>query len=673
MNPMLEEHIHLDSFRPLDSRVGYGQLGMRGALGYENKSVQVQGSAYPHALSMHAPARALFKIESRFRTFESFVALNDDVAPGISSADFTVRADGRLVAVALGVIAGKAPRPVWADVESAHILELAVSTGQQNFCHSVWLDPRLFPVGRDTAAPSRTDCLERADILLPARMPRAERCIATVASPGFESFLDDMLGSLAANGDCPDALVLVFVAGDSSSIAPVVAKYRAQLIQINPRVPVGTSVKSVLYSVARIVDADQFLCLDADTLVLGDLRPLFATLDACPDNAVLVCREQNTYPLQDLGEAFRSLYRGIPEEAGTLMDKSILSYPFVVNDGLFAGSRAAMLALDSSLRSMTELRNWMDSLSDFSLRNQFLFNAALARTGCGVELSSVYNLQVNRREVHIYQTGGRPRAEWNGKQVRVLHFNGDGRHKYCEWRGRYARVPDPLEGPSHPDLYASFLSVLRAWIGIHGLKAMAWSFYGIHGGQTARVADTAMPLLALLHYLIRSNGCVRVLETGTARGVSGACLASAVAHRPGAKVVSLDPCSSPERNELWGALPDPMRSCLEARAIGSLEGMAAALDHGESYEAALLDSIHTAEHVWAEFDLARHLVCQGGLILVHDARCAEGSVEGALERIQSSGYGVVRLWTAEAGEPQDSRLGLAVIENRLLGGDHARA
>ena len=39
------------------------------------------------------------------------------------------------------------------------------------------------------------------------------------------------------------------------------------------------------------------------------------------------------------------------------------------------------------------------------------------------------------------------------------------------------------------------------------------------------------PLLAALHYLIRSNGVVRVIETGTARGVSAACLASAVAHR----------------------------------------------------------------------------------------------------------------------------------------------
>ena len=33
--------------------------------------------------------------------------------------------------------------------------------------------------------------------------------------------------------------------------------------------------------------------------------------------------------------------------------------------------------------------------------------------------------------------------------------------------------------------------------------------------------------------------------------------------------------------------------------------MRAALDAGERYEAALLDSVHTEEHVWAEFQLRR--------------------------------------------------------------------
>ncbi len=157
------------------------------------------------------------------------------------------------------------------------------------------------------------------------------------------------------------------------------------------------------------------------------------------------------------------------------------------------------------------------------------------------------------------------------------------------------------------------------------------------------------------------------METGTARGVSAACLASAVAHRPCARVVTIDPYSYQLRTELWAALPEAMRTCIELRTIGSLEGMTAALQAAERYDAALLDSIHTEEHVWAEFQLAARLVCPGGLILIHDVRYIHGTVERALQRIEEAGYGVVRLWTAECGVCEDDHLGLAVIENRRRG------
>jgi hypothetical protein len=107
-----------------------------------------------------------------------------------------------------------------------------------------------------------------------------------------------------------------------------------------------------------------------------------------------------------------------------------------------------------------------------------------------------------------------------------------------------------------------------------------------------------------------------------------------------------------------------MAACIEPRAAGSLEGMAAALAAGERYEAALLDSVHTEEHVWAEFQLAVQLVCPGGLILIHDAHYRHGTVAGALTRIEAAGYNVTRLWAADSGVQEDDGLGLAVITNR---------
>jgi hypothetical protein len=88
------------------------------------------------------------------------------------------------------------------------------------------------------------------------------------------------------------------------------------------------------------------------------------------------------------------------------------------------------------------------------------------------------------------------------------------------------------------------------------------------------------------------------------------------------------------------------------------------LDAGEVYEAVLLDSVHEAEFVWAEFQLAAELVCPGGLILIHDATYALGTVPETLARIEAAGYNVVKLWAADGGTAEDDHLGLAVIENR---------
>jgi predicted O-methyltransferase YrrM len=667
---MSDSATYLDFLSPLQARVGYGELGLHGNLGYEGKPVVVQGSHYRHALSTHPPARLRFHLGGRFSTFECLVALNDDVPAGASHADFTVVADGRQVAGEVHVKAGQPARALTATIAGAQLLELMVSTSRWEYCHAVWLEPRVDGIRSEISHRSLADCLGRTKISLPSVPPRSGNCIATVVSPGFEFLLDDMLGSLYANGDCQDALLVIFVINGNSACARLVAKYRGTLIRCRSLSSINATSKGVLYTAARVVDAQKFICLDADMLVLGNLRPLFATLDACPQGAIMACREGNHSGLNSLSSALRQVYGGTDlDRKRWLSSEEDATYPLVANDGLFAGGRSALLALDAAIRGLPGASAWVDQRRDIWWRNQFIFNLALSRLKCGLELDGVYNVQLHAQDVQIRRTGGRIQAEWRGQRVRVLHLSGQGRQKYPEWRGVYAHVRDPLVGRGGGDGYAAFLAALRTWIGLHGVASLAWSFYGTTDARSARVPDPdVFPLLGLVHYLLRSNGATRILETGTARGVSAACLASAVAHRPNARVVTLDPCRSEEREDLWGALPKPMRECIEARQVGSLEGMAAAIEAGEQYEAALLDSIHTAEHVWAEFDLARRLVCASGLILIHDARYAGGTVEQALQRIEAAGYGVTRLWTAERGATEDDRLGLALVENRRRNG-----
>ena len=656
----------LDGLSLLAAETGYGGLGMRGELGYEGGVVTVHGERYAHAVSAHPPSRVSVQLSRRFATFRCRVAINDDVPAGATHADFAVLADGREVAVAPYVRAGDAPRELSARVAGAAQLDLVVRTTRWEYCHAVWLDPEVDDETTEPGVRTLVDCLARAEITLPAVTPRAERCVGTVVSPGFEHMLDDMLGSFYANARCQDATVVVFGLNANEACERVVAKYRATLVRCEPRSQVNPMSKAVLYSAARVVEAERFLFLDADMLVLQDLRPVFAAIEACPSGSILACREGNNAALNNLGQAVYVVYGGTDADFHRLdVTSEEAAYALVVNDGTFAASRDALLALDGTIRAMPQAARWVDERHNIWWRNQFIFNLALARLRCGVELDSSYNVQLHVQDVALRQDHARLAADWHGRPARVLHFSGAAKAKYPAWRGRFSRVPDPVVDGAAGDNYGEFVAALRAWLGVYGMSALAWSFYGLTDATGAAVRDASTwPLLAALHYLVRANGCVRVLETGTARGVSAACLASAVAHRDGGRVVTLDPCAHAGREDLWGCLPAPLRGCIEARNVDAIGGMQDSIAAGETYEAILLDSLHTEEHVWAEFQLATQLVCGGGLILIHDACYANGTVEGALQRIERAGYGVTRLWTADGGAREDDRLGLAVVENR---------
>ncbi len=664
-----EPIMYLDELTITNREVGWGALGLHGDLGYEGGSVLVQGQPYTHSISAHPPSRVVFATGHGFERFACEVALNDDIATSSASADFSILADGVVVAATEAVRAGELPRPLEADIRGAEQLELCVTARRWEHCHAVWLDPVVAGEGATTERPRYVDCLERVEILPPARPITGERCVATVVSPGYAGMLADMLGSLQANGRCEDAIVVVFAVDADEECRAVAARFGARLVECRAVAPIRSMVKSVLYSAAGVVGAEQFVCLDADTLVFGDLRPLFAALEVCPPGSVLVASDQYIAAgARTLGEALWGFYRGRAEDLAYLLGapRDEANFPLVINDGVFAAGRQALVRVDQFMRRLLpRSTRWMEADPTHGARNQFVFNLALARLGCAVQIDDTYNLLPAQNRMDRVTVGGRERLVCRGRPVRVVHFAGPSRPYQAPLRTECDRLAVDGAVSEDGDHYAQFTGALRLWIGMHGTNALAWSFYGTHDGSDGIVRDTAtFPLLAALHYLMRANGCIRVFEAGTGRGISTACLAAAVAHHPDGRVVTVDREALPDRHGLWSLLPDSIASCIETRMGDSLGALEAAVAAGETYEAALLDSAHDAAHVWAEFERAARLVCPGGLILIHDAVNPSNTVGEALRWIEGAGYGVTRLWTAEGGVPADDHLGLAVIENR---------
>ena len=427
--------MYLDGLPIIESAVGYGALGTRGSLGYDGLMVRVGGAPDGHALSAHAPSRLTFFCGGEYERFVCKVAINDDAADKQTSADFSVWADGRLAAVATQVRAGDSPREISANITGAQQLCLTAHTIQWPFCHSVWIEPE---VTRD-AAHRWSDALGRVEVPSPPDKIEVDYCIATVVSTGYEHLLDGLLTTLASQPWPSQTRVVVFNIDDDARCAATIAKYGAQAIPCKLIARRNASIKSVLYSVASLVPARYYLCLDADTLILDDLRPIFAAIDAHPPDTILVARD--AFLKQDrLANQLREHYRGDDRDLGTLLGRASEegNYNLLVNDGVFAGSRFAMLALDNLIRNMSHAAAWVDFYQDHGWRNQFIFNLALARLRCGVELDWRYNLQMHMRDPQPATIDGRPRATWRGQTAHVLHFCGWGRNKYSDWRKQIA-------------------------------------------------------------------------------------------------------------------------------------------------------------------------------------------------------------------------------------------
>ncbi len=169
--------------------------------------------------------------------------------------------------------------------------------------------------------------------------------------------------------------------------------------------------------------------MDADMVVADSLAPLLSGIEICKATSIMVCADAGLTQKTLAGELC-GYYRGHPQDIDTLLGEAsgVGQYPLVVNDGVFAGKRAAMLALDAKVRSMLpRSAEWVDRFKDHCCRNQFIFNLALASLDCAVELDPIFNLQLHCRTVERKTIGDKTVATWEGRPVHVLHYCGPSR------------------------------------------------------------------------------------------------------------------------------------------------------------------------------------------------------------------------------------------------------
>jgi glycosyltransferase involved in cell wall biosynthesis len=428
--------------KPVLASVGYGEVGVAGDLGYEHKAVSVLGRPFAHAISAHAVSRLQYKVGPNETEFRSLVAINDDVSMDATAADFMVLCRGVVIGVAKDVRPHETPRLIVAPLEGCEQIELVAVPQRWEHCHTVWLNPVVLENTADCSQEFVRDCLGRARIRQDYRFPSQKSCFVTTASAKFSAWVDDLFGSIRRNAQCDEAGLAVFSIGDSDEVRAVALAHGADVIPCESDRPLSVATKSILYSSGRSVNAENIICLDADMLVLRSLRDILSAIEAAPLGTILVCREAN-WGMHNFGSVAEPLYKSTIDELANVAvcrNRLLSSYPLIVNDGLFAGKRASLNALDSVLRSFHSPSEWIDASDGVPWRNQAIFNLALAYLSCGQELNPQFNVQLHAQKADFAKHGDQIVAESSCLPVAVAHFSGTGRGKFPEFRGTFRRI-----------------------------------------------------------------------------------------------------------------------------------------------------------------------------------------------------------------------------------------
>jgi hypothetical protein len=280
------------------------------------------------------------------------------------------------------------------------------------------------------------DCLGNTHIDFTGPPAEVDRCIALAVTESYASLLEGALASLERFGEVPKATRFVFVEGRSPRCESIAARFGANVVHCRLLAGYATSIKGALYSMTRVVRANQYLCLDADVLVLDSLASLFERHAALPRGMVLVAPEATEAPAPRLRAGLATVYRATPIEVRRLVGRhtrAAAEAP-VVNDGVFVADRDVLESIAAILRREPFLRAWVNARRDVWWRPKAAFNLALARLGAIEILDGSYNAQLHAAPAARFVADARARAAWKGRPAHVLHFNGRGRGAYDTWR-----------------------------------------------------------------------------------------------------------------------------------------------------------------------------------------------------------------------------------------------
>jgi hypothetical protein len=146
--------VYLSDLQELDAKLGFGQFGKKGKLGYGRPGAEIVviGQASPNGLSTHPPnfgdAVVRYKVGRTAQEFRASVALNDTARATASPLTFVVVGDGKTLWASRPVQTTRVVQNCAVAVTGVDVLELRVHCpGSYGEAHAVWLEPYVLTTG----------------------------------------------------------------------------------------------------------------------------------------------------------------------------------------------------------------------------------------------------------------------------------------------------------------------------------------------------------------------------------------------------------------------------------------------------------------------------------------------------------------------------------------------
>lgn len=398
-------------------KLGYGEIGTEGFMGYENLCVSVNGKYHENSISAHPPSKIVYNLNGDYNWLNCELALND-TSDYLASANFLIYADDILVYAAYNVRVNEKNRIVSVNINYCKKLTLEIQTNCGMLCHALWIDP-IVSINKENYL---LGCMGGLKIENKKIEGYYDLCIATIVTSNYIEFAYRFFESLVNNSKLKNYKIIIFTDDTTEIIQDLADKYSCSIILINITDKIGFNLKTCVYSSARFIDADKFLLIDIDTIIQFSVSDLIESLNHNYSKSLLIAKEYNVHDNFDIVDLINIPYWpyfGDGNDAEFLGLKN-LNQKFISNGGVILGKKEPILALDDMIRSlMPQSFSWIKKKPEVQWREQGILNIALSKLNNIVELDPTYNYQLLFNNLE---------TAYNHK---IIHFNGEpGKDKF---------------------------------------------------------------------------------------------------------------------------------------------------------------------------------------------------------------------------------------------------